>query len=113
MVEGQVSMDDYSGGFKMSAEKIYNMDQARAAFASRLEIEVDASRAGNGFVHELQDILKPAPGTCPVYVRYHSAAAEAEIALGQEWRIMPTSAVLERLYRLAGQEHVRLIYPSC
>ena len=113
VVEGQVSMDDYSGGFKMSAEKIYNMDQARAAFASRLEIEVDASRAGNGFVHELQDILKPAPGTCPVYVRYHSAAAEAEIALGQEWRIMPTGLVLERLYRLAGQEHVRLIYPSC
>ncbi len=113
VVEGQVSMDDYSGGFKMSAEKIYNMDQARAAFASRLEIEVDASRAGNGFVHELQDILKPAPGTCPVYVRYHGAAAEAEIALGQEWRIMPTGLVLERLYRLAGQEHVRLIYPSC
>ena len=113
VVEGQVSMDDYSGGFKMSAEKIYNMDQARAAFAARLEIEVDASRAGNGFVHELQDILKPTPGTCPVYVRYHSVVAEAEIALGQEWRIMPTGAMLERLYQLAGQEHVRLIYPSC
>ena len=111
VVEGQVSVDEYSGGFKMSAEKIYNIDQARAAFATRLEIDVQAAQAGNGFVHELQDILKPVtPGSCPVFLRYQSDAAEAEIALGQEWRIMPTGAVLEQLSQLAGQEHVRLIY---
>jgi DNA polymerase-3 subunit alpha len=111
VVEGQVSVDEYSGGFKMSAEKIYNIDQARAAFAKHLEIDVQAARAGNGFVRELQDILKPVtPGSCPVLLRYQSDAAEAEIALGQEWRIMPTGSVLEQLTQLAGQEHVRLIY---
>jgi DNA polymerase-3 subunit alpha len=111
VVEGQVSVDEYSGGFKMSAEKIYNIDQARAAFAKHLEIDVQAAWAGNGFVRELQDILKPVtPGSCPVLLRYQSDAAEAEIALGQEWRIMPTGSVLEQLTQLAGQEHVRLIY---
>ncbi len=111
VVEGQVSVDEYSGGFKMSADKIYNIDQARAAFATCLEIDVQAAQAGNGFVHELQDILKPVtPGSCPVLLRYQSEAAVAEIALGQEWRIMPTGAVLEQLSQLAGQEHVRLIY---
>ncbi|MHB8346816.1 MAG: hypothetical protein ACYDHM_06395, partial [Acidiferrobacterales bacterium] len=42
--------------------------------------------------------------------RYRRDDAEAQIILGQEWRITPSGAVLERLSQLAGQEHVRLIY---
>ena len=111
IVEGQVSVDEYSGGFRMSAEKIYDIDQARAAMASRLEIDVDAELAGNGFARELQEILKPAtPGRCPVHLQYRRSDAEAQIVLGEEWRITPSGAVLERLWQLAGQEHVRLIY---
>ncbi len=111
VVEGQVSVDEYSGGFRMSADKLYTIDQARAAFAARLEIDVDADLAGNGFVAELQQILKPAtPGRCPVYLRYHNREAAAEILLGQEWRVVPSGAVLDHLARLAGAEHVRLIY---
>ncbi|MHB8256233.1 MAG: DNA polymerase III subunit alpha [Acidiferrobacterales bacterium] len=111
IVEGPVSVDEYSGGFRMSAEKIYDIDQARAAMASGLEIDVDAQLAGNGFTRDLQEILKPAtPGRCPVLLRYRRDDAEAQIVLGQEWRITPSGAVLERLWQLAGQEHVRLIY---
>ncbi|MHB8454721.1 MAG: DNA polymerase III subunit alpha [Acidiferrobacterales bacterium] len=113
VVEGQVSVDEYSGGFRMSAETIYDINQAREAMATRLEIDVDSHLAGNGFMRELQEILKPAtPGRCPVFLRYQRADAEAEIALGQQWRIIPTSIVLDRLSQLAGQEHVRLIYPQ-
>ena len=111
VVEGQVSVDEYSGGFRMSADKLYTIDQAREAFAERLEIDVDADLSGNGFVAELKQILKPAtPGRCPVYLRYHNRYAAAEIMLGQEWRVAPTGAVLEHLARLAGAGHVRLIY---
>jgi len=111
VVEGQVSMDEYSGGFKMSAEKLYNMDQARAAFSRRLVIEVTAEQAGNGFVEELKEILSPvAQGKCPVYLHYHGQQAEAEIALGDEWKISPTNTLLERLSRLAGERNVHLIY---
>ena len=111
VVEGQVSVDEYTGGFKMSAEKIYNVDQARGAFSSRLVIEVDAGLAGNGFADELREILGPvARGTCPVYLRYHGAEADAEIALGEEWKISPTGAVIERLGQLAGERNVHLDY---
>ncbi|MDH3309756.1 MAG: DNA polymerase III subunit alpha [Gammaproteobacteria bacterium] len=111
VVEGQVSVDEYTGGFKMSAEKLYNIDQARSAFSARLVIDVDAEQAGNGFVEELKEILTPATqGRCPVYLRYQGRLAEAEIVLGDEWRISPTNSLLERLSRLAGESHVRLIY---
>ena len=111
VVEGQVSVDEYTGGFKMSAEKIYNVDQARGAFSSRLVIEVDARLAGNGFADELCEILGPvARGICPVYLRYHGAEADAEIALGEEWKISPTGTVIERLGQLAGERNVHLDY---
>jgi DNA polymerase-3 subunit alpha len=111
VVEGQVSVDEYTGGFKMAAEKLYNIDQARAAFSARLVIDVNADQASNGFVDELKEILGPAAqGKCPVHLRYQRAEAEAEIVLGDEWKISPTNAVLERLSRLAGESSVHLIY---
>ncbi len=111
VVEGQVSVDEYTGGFKMSAEKLYNMDQARAAFSKRLVIDVNAEQAGNGFVEELKEILSPAAqGKCPVFLHYQGQGAEAEIVLGDDWKISPTNTVLERLSRLAGESNVHLIY---
>jgi DNA polymerase-3 subunit alpha len=110
IVEGHVSVDEYTGGFKMSAEKIYNIDQARAAFGSRLVIRVDAAAAANGFMDELKQILAPSQGPCPVCVRYRSDAAEAEIVLGEEWRVSPSAGVLERLGRLAGEDNVQIEY---
>ena len=113
VVEGQVSMDEYSGGFKMSAERIYNIDQARGTFASRLEIDVDAALAASGFMQELKLALKPAtPGSCPVCLRYDAGTACAEILLGPEWKITPGGALLDRLTGLAGEGRVRLIYPE-
>jgi len=60
---------------------------------------------------ELKEILVPAAqGTCPVYLHYHGQQAEAEIALGDEWKISPTNTLLERLSRLAGEHNVHLVY---
>jgi DNA polymerase-3 subunit alpha len=113
VVEGQVSVDEYSGGFKMSAERLYSIDQARGVFASHLEIEVDTQLIAGAFIQELQQILKPAtPGSCPVTLLYHAGGAQAEIALGPEWKVIPGNALLDRLAGLAGAGRVRLIYPD-
>jgi len=112
VVEGFVSVDEYTGGFKMSAEKIYNLEQARAAMAARLVINVDAEKTGNGFVEALKTILEPVThGPCPVYVKYHGHVAEAELELGEEWKISPTGSVLERLTELIGADNVQVVYP--
>ena len=112
VVEGYVSVDEYSGGFKMNAEQVFSIDQARAAFATQLLIELDATRAGNGFIPELKAALAPVrAGRCPVVIQYRAANADAEIALGEEWRITPTNAVIDKLTQLAGDKRVRLLYP--
>ncbi len=111
VVNGQLSVDEYTGGFKMRADKLYNMDQARAEFASRVVIDVNAQQAGNGFVGELKQILGPATdGGCPVYLNYRNQNAEAEILLGEEWAVNPTETMIERLEDLAGENHVHVLY---
>jgi DNA polymerase III subunit alpha len=110
VVRGHVAVDEYTGGFKMAAEEIYNIDQARAVFGSRVVIDVDATTAANGFMEELKQILGPSQGPCPVWVRYRGEAAEAELVLGERWKVSPSRAVLERLGRLAGERNVQLEY---
>jgi DNA polymerase-3 subunit alpha len=112
IVKGPVSVDEYTGGFKMSAEEIYNFEQARAALAKRVVIDVDPELTENGFVDALGEILDPASGgSCPVYLKYQSRVAEVELALGEAWRVSPSDSVLERLLQLTGPDRVHVIYP--
>ncbi len=114
VVDGVVSVDEYTGGYKMSAEHIYDINQAREVYAKRLVIAVESTRAGNGFVAELAQVLTPfRNGACPVcidYYRNETGPASAQLALGPEWRVHPTDELLHRLRALAGSERVRVIY---
>jgi DNA polymerase-3 subunit alpha len=111
VVEGEVSIDDYTGGVKMSAQKIYDIDHAREAFAKRLVLKVDKIKAGNGFIKELAEVLSPfREGHCPVLVDYIGQGANAQIQLGRDWRVRPTDELIRRLDDLAGREQVRVEY---
>ncbi len=111
VVEGEVSIDDYTGGVKMSAQKIYDIDHAREAFARRLVLKVDKNKAGNGFIKELAEVLSPfREGHCPVMVDYIGQGANAQIQLGKDWRVRPTDELIRRLDELAGREQVRVEY---
>lgn len=111
VVEGEVSVDDYTGGMKMSARKIYDIDHAREAFAKRLVLKVDQSKAANGFIKALVGVLTPfREGYCPVWVDYQRPDASAQIQLGQEWRVRPTDELIRRLDELAGADRVHVEY---
>ncbi len=111
VVEGEVSIDDYSGGYKMSARSLYDINQAREHFARRLVVQVDEKQAGNGFVQALQNTLAPfREGGCPVMLDYQRADAKAQILLGKDWRVRPTDELLHRLRETVGAERVRVDY---
>lgn len=111
VVEGTVSVDEYSGGFKMSAERIFDIDEAREQYARRVEIGVNAAQAGNGFPDSLAQVLEPfREGRCPVWLDYAGDGARARLVLGPEWRVRPSDALIHRLKELAGADKVRVIY---
>ncbi len=111
VVEGEVSVDEYSGGYRMSARTIYDIEQARSHFAKKLRIAVSEKRASNGFIPALQHVLQPfRQGSCPVVISYQSQAASADLALGREWQVHPSDELLHRLRELAGEQDVEVIY---
>jgi DNA polymerase-3 subunit alpha len=111
VVEGTVSVDEYSGGFKMSAEQIFDIDQAREQYARRLEIGIDGSRLGSGFPGSLAQVLEPfREGRCQVCLEYQGNTALAKLLLGPEWRVRPSEVLLHRLKELAGADKVRVVY---
>ena len=111
VVEGTVSVDEYSGGFRMSAERIMDIDQARALYAKGVQINIDTRLAGNGFVKSLAHTLEPfRASACPVRVHYYGSAARADLQLGQDWRVNPTDELLCRLGELAGRDRVCVLY---
>ena len=111
VVEGEVSVDEYSGGYKMSARSIYDINQAREHFAKKLVVAVDEQRAANGFISELQSTLAPfREGACPVSLNYLRDDARAEISLGEAWRVHPTDELLHRLKEVMGDGQVKMVY---
>ncbi|MGE3482273.1 MAG: DNA polymerase III subunit alpha [Gammaproteobacteria bacterium] len=111
VVEGGVSVDEYSGGYRMSAEKVYDIDRARGVYAKGVEIDMQARAAANGFSAMLARILEPfREGRCPVWINYVGAGARARMALGREWSVDPTDELLHRLSEVAGPDGVRVIY---
>lgn len=109
----EVSLDDYSGGFKMRAKEIYDISQAREHFASSLTVTVDTTHAANGFISELQRVLTPfKEGTCPVVVDYYKDDACAKIPLGKEWCVHPSDELLSRLRETMGEKQVNVIYKT-
>jgi len=111
VVQGQVSVDEFTGGFKMGAEALYSIDQARNTYAKRLEIKLNAEQMANGFMKDLKSVLRPSEeGACPIVVYYQGAEAEAIVKLGREWRVHLSNDVLDSLRGLAGPESVRVCY---
>ena len=111
VVQGSLAYDDYSGGMRLTAEKIFEIDQARELYARSLVLSVDAVAAGNGFMRSLAEVLTPfRPGACPIGICYEGEAAQAKITLGEEWWVHPTDELLHRLRDLAGESKVEVLY---
>jgi len=111
VVQGGIGLDDFTGGYQVTAQSIYDINQARSLFARRVVVGVESSQAGNGFVRHLADILQPfREGHCPVCIDYTGGDARARVALGEEWTVHPTDELLHRLRDLAGKGCVQVEY---
>ncbi|MEE9494758.1 MAG: DNA polymerase III subunit alpha [Gammaproteobacteria bacterium] len=111
VVEGKLGIDDYSGNLRLSAEHIYDIDQAREVYAKCLELDLQAPDFAQGLLQSLESTLKPfCSGHCPVGLSYLTPTAKTRISLGDEWAVHPTNELLNRLRSLAGEKNVRVIY---
>jgi DNA polymerase-3 subunit alpha len=118
IVEGRVSNDDFSGGLRVNARRLYDLAAARNAYASLLNISCN----GQADAGKLRDLLLPycrngvtTPELnerrgCAVKVEYHNDGARVELMLGDPWRVELQDELLIGLKAWLSEDNVKILY---
>ncbi|MCW8933914.1 MAG: DNA polymerase III subunit alpha [Gammaproteobacteria bacterium] len=111
IVEGKVIYDDYFGGYRITADIIYDITEARQKFAQRLEINLKDNNGDHSIVQQLNQVLNPfREGACPVWINYTRNDVVAKLSLSDDWRVQPSDELINRLDKLAGEDNVSMVY---
>jgi len=112
LMHGALGWDEFNQTTRLTVERVLGLDEARAEYARRLVLRVDARQCEAGILRQLAGVLAEhrADGRCAVWVEYTGPAARTELAFGPNWRVKPSEALLKRLRELAGAVAVHLRY---
>ena len=114
VIEGKVNRDDYSGGMRVTAERIYDLAGARTRFAQGLQLACNGQCHGQSHSgRKLAELLAPykvQEGGCPVWVDYHTPSARCRVRLGEDWRVRLDDRLIESLAGWLKPEAVNVIY---
>jgi DNA polymerase-3 subunit alpha len=109
VIEGRVASDEFSGGYRMKAEKIQTLGEAKSGFSRGVHISLRGP--DEEFCTRLQDAIRPyRNGNDEVYIDYTNGRAKAQLVLGPEWRIKACDEVVVALGGIETVKEVRLIY---
>jgi DNA polymerase-3 subunit alpha len=110
IVHGKVQRDEFSGGFRVTAEELLDIEALRGRYAARLKIAIN----GQADAKRLQQVLEPyrdsGSGACQVVVTYENGRAACEVALGDAWRVKPDERLLAELGAWLRPESVQIVY---
>jgi len=111
VVSGKVDIDDFNGGYRMVAEQIISLDQARARFARHLQIKLKASESHREIEQDLAAALRPyRHGNIPVLLDFQNQTASARLKLGADWQVQPCAELLVAMQGLNCVDTVQLVY---
>jgi len=112
VVQGKVQRDDFSGGHRVTADELLDLEGLRARFAAGLRIAMN----GQADAERLKDLLEPfratGAGSCPVLVHYENGATSCDLALGNAWRVRPEGRLIEQLGAWLAPENVRVVFAN-
>ena len=100
ILEGEVQKDDFSGGYKLRAERALTMEEARHRFSEELRIRLGDGAGGEDAAARLKRVLTPhlgGNGGCPVSVCFRRPDAEGQVRLGPDWRVRGSDELLAQL----------------
>ncbi|WP_419204232.1 DNA polymerase III subunit alpha [Bordetella trematum] len=113
IVQGKVSNDEYSGGMRIVAENLFDLQLAREARARALRVTLN----GQADAARLRQLLNPfraepengIPGV-PVDIIYTKDNFRCTVRLGEEWRVRMADTLLQNLADWAKPEGVEVSY---
>jgi DNA polymerase-3 subunit alpha len=112
VVAGKVQSDEFSGGLRVSADELMDLETLRNRHASLLRLSLN----GQADAKRLQQVLGPyrasGNGSCQVLVEYENGTALCKLALGESWRVRPDTRLISELGAWLAPENVEVVYSS-
>ncbi|WP_266183019.1 DNA polymerase III subunit alpha [Dyella humicola] len=109
VVEGGLRIDDFSGGgFALRARNALSLGDACRRYARLLRLKLNG--VGPSFIEDLRRTLSGYRGgrASVVLYGYHNQAAQADLELGEEWRVDAIPELLRAIRAVPGVEAARL-----
>jgi len=109
VIEGNVVADDFSGSYRITANHIVSLADAKARFAKGVNISV--SGPDEDLCENLAATFSPYQnGTSPVYIHYRNQRARVSLELGADWQVTPCEELIAALNELDAVKQASLRY---
>jgi DNA polymerase III subunit alpha len=112
VVTGKVQNDEFSGGLRVTADELMDLETLRVRYAYLLKLSMN----GQADAKRLQQVLGPyrasGSGSCQVVVEYENGSALCKLTLGESWRVRPDSQLISDLGAWLAPENVEVVYSS-
>jgi DNA polymerase-3 subunit alpha len=104
VIDGDVTLDEFMGNYRINANHIMSLADAKARFATGINIAVTGP--DNSLCNKLASVFTPYQGgLAPVFVHYRNQRARVTLELGYKWQLRPCEELVAALNEL---EEVKL-----
>lgn len=110
IIDGEVSMDEFSNSTRVIVRELYTLDQARQRFGKYLQIQLKQITDIQPTV--LRQILSNhVGGNCPVVLRILENEVQTDIRLGSKWTVKPSDMLFSNIReQLTMVDDITIIY---
>ena len=109
VIEGNVVADNFTGSYKITANHIMTLADAKARFAKGVSIAV--SGPDEDLCNVLASTFSPYQnGSSPVYIHYRNQRARVSFELGCDWTVKPCEELIAALNELKAVKQAVLRY---
>ena len=109
MIQGRVSHDEYSGGLRVSADELYDLQRVRESRARSLRLSVpDGLDAGR--LQALLDPWRSNESGVPVELRLRGGRFSCLLRLGEDWRVRMDETLITDARQWLSYDDVEINY---
>jgi DNA polymerase-3 subunit alpha len=109
VIEGNVAKDDFTGGYKITANHIMSLGDAKARYAKGIDLAV--SGPDDSLCTSLAATFSPyRKGTSRVYLHYRNQRARVSLELGADWTVKPSEELIAALNELEAVKQAGFRY---
>jgi len=99
-------------GVKIIVKEVLDIEEAERRSIEKLVLHLKADRLKRDDLFRLRNIIVDNKGDCPVFLKLRNVKGNDEVIvrLGNEYKINPSSGLLEELRRFFGGDSLEIIY---